>query len=108
MFSEVEVHRFAAAHADGAVVIDVREPWEYEAGHVPGAHLVPLSSLAARVGSWGRSTPLYVICQSGARSARAAALLSEAGFDVRSVRGGTSAWSAAGLPLVTGRHENAA
>ena len=45
---EIDRPAFAAAHADGALVIDVREPMEYLAGHVPGARLIPMGQLASR------------------------------------------------------------
>ena len=47
--TEIDVHQLHAARADGAEIIDVREPAEYVAGHVPGARLVPMSQLGARV-----------------------------------------------------------
>ena len=50
MVPEVDVHTFAAAHSDGALVIDVREPDEYVAGHVPGAKLIPLARLPHHAG----------------------------------------------------------
>ncbi len=108
MLSEVDIHQFAAVQADGAQVIDVREPAEYEAGHVPGARLIPLGRLTQGLGTLSRSRPVYVICASGNRSRSGAALLADAGFDALSVKGGTSAWSVAGLPIVRGVRENAA
>ncbi|HET8766090.1 MAG TPA: rhodanese-like domain-containing protein, partial [Pedococcus sp.] len=52
--SEVALDSFAAAHADGATVIDVREPGEYVGGHVPGAVLVPMGQLPSRVSELDR------------------------------------------------------
>ncbi|MEU4421557.1 rhodanese-like domain-containing protein [Actinoplanes sp. NPDC024001] len=100
---EVDVVTFAA-HRDGAVVIDVREPFEYLSGHVPGAELVPLARLAARIGDLPKDRPVYVICASGNRSLTAAGLLHRAGIDAWSVAGGTAAWQRAGHPVVRGRH----
>ena len=108
MVHEVSIATFATARADGAYVIDVREPDEYESGHVPGAQLIPLGHLEATLDSLSRTVPLYVICASGNRSRSAARRLVDAGFDARSVAGGTSAWSNAGLPLVTGVRRDAA
>ncbi len=108
MVSQVAVSCFAAAHADGALVLDVREPHEYAAGHVPGARLVPLATLNDALRDLPTSQPIYVICQSGSRSQIAAQLLSGAGREARSVIGGTSGWVSAGRPVVRGRRANAA
>ena len=100
--SEVALDNFAAAHADGATVIDVREPGEYVGGHVPGAVLVPMGQLPSRVSELDRSRPLYVICASGNRSGAMTDYLRRAGFDAWSVAGGTSAWVRSGRPVVMG------
>ncbi|MCE1177992.1 MAG: rhodanese-like domain-containing protein [Micrococcales bacterium] len=98
----IEIHHFAARHADGALVIDVREPAEYVAGHVPGARLMPSSQMGMWVGQVPRGHTVYVICQSGNRSRAAADFINHMGGDAGSVDGGTSAWQQAGRPLVTG------
>lgn len=108
MVQEVDVHTFAAAHADGALVIDVREPYEYMSGHVPGARLIPLGAVPQRAGELPRSERVYVICASGNRSQTAALWLSQAGLDAWSVAGGTGGWMSAGFPVVYGSTENAA
>ena len=73
--------------------IDVREPYEFAAGHVKGAVNVPLGELARRLGEFDRHAETYVICQTGHRSARAVRMLKKAGFEkAYSVKGGTSAW----------------
>ena len=100
--SEVTLEAFAAAHADGAPVIDVREPGEYVGGHVPGAVLVPMGQLPSRASTLDRVRPLYVICASGNRSAAMTDYLRRAGFDAWSVAGGTSAWARSGRPVVPG------
>ncbi len=84
---------------DGVTVIDVREPFEFEDGHVPGAANVPLQTVPDAVDRLDPDETLYVICQHGVRSERAAGYLESRGFDVVNVVGGTSAWSEAGLPL---------
>ena len=108
MIAEVDVRTFSAAHADGALVLDVREPHEYEAGHVPGARLVPLSIVADVAREMPTGQPIYVICQSGNRSWVAAQQLDRHGRDARSVRGGTSGWISAGRPVVRGARSNRA
>jgi rhodanese-related sulfurtransferase len=82
------------------VVVDVREPWEYKQGHVPGSILIPLGQLSARLGELDPEKPVAVICASGSRSQSAAALLGQKGFKtVYNVSGGTSAWMFSGLAL---------
>lgn len=102
MANEIELSRYAEAHAAGHVTVDVREPDEYVAGHVPDARLVPLSQIASVAGDLPTADPVYVICASGGRSKVAADVLSRAGLQAYSVRGGTAAWAQAGRPIVTG------
>ncbi|MDQ6838497.1 MAG: rhodanese-like domain-containing protein [Actinomycetota bacterium] len=99
---ETDLDTFAAAHAQGAVVVDVRQPDEYVEAHVPGAVLIPLGELAARQGEIPHSDPLYIICAAGGRSLTAAAALVDAGYPAMSVSGGTNGWIAAGHPVVSG------
>jgi len=81
---------------DDAYLVDVRNPDEYEAAHVPGALLLPLGELEARAGEIPRDRTVHVICKSGGRSARAVELLNAGGWDTVNVVGGTDAWIAAG------------
>ena len=78
--SEVDLVTFAGAHAAGAVVLDVRNPDEYDEAHVPGAVLIPLPELAARQDEIPEASPLYVICAAGGRSLTAAKALVAAGY----------------------------
>lgn len=81
-------------------VLDVREPWEFNAGHVPGAHLIPLGELETRVSQVPRDRPVLAICHSGSRSLAAAAFLRSLGYgDVSNVDGGTAAWIERGYPV---------
>ena len=103
--SESTMTDFVAAHSEGAVTVDVREPGEYAGGHVPNAENIPLESLgvqASRLASDAQGATVYVICASGNRSKAGAALLTRAGVDALSVAGGTAAWTGAGHPVVTG------
>lgn len=87
-------------NGDCPVVVDVREPWEYRQGHVPGAVLIPLGQLSTRVQELDPQRPVAVICASGNRSQSAAALLGQKGFrTVYNVSGGTGAWQYSGLAL---------
>jgi glyoxylase-like metal-dependent hydrolase (beta-lactamase superfamily II)/rhodanese-related sulfurtransferase len=86
-----------------AGLLDVREPEEYAHGHVPGAVNLPQADLATRLAEVPRERLVYLICQGGFRSLRAAQFLRQRGFeDVVSVKGGTEAWRAAGKPLAQG------
>lgn len=73
-------------------IIDVREVDEYEAGHIPNATNLPLSTLAENFETLNKDQHYFVVCQAGGRSARACEFLSGQGFDVTNVLGGTSAW----------------
>ena len=101
---EVGPDTLAAARRDGAVVVDVREPHEYTEGHVPCARLVPLASVPRHAHEMPTDRPVYLICRTGVRSVTAAQMLESAGVQAVSVAGGTEAWKAAGLPVVTGPH----
>lgn len=82
------------------VLIDVRTPEEFAEGHVAGARNIPVSEIQGRIGeleAW-RGKPVYLICRSGGRSAAAARILTEKGFDTVDVKGGTQAWVEAGNP----------
>ena len=85
---------------EGAVLLDVREPDEWEAGHAPEALHVPLAALAARLDQLDESTPVVAVCRVGGRSERAATALIQRGFDAVNMGGGMQAWAAAGLPVV--------
>ena len=74
-------------------LLDVREASEYEGGHIEGAVNAPLSSLDANQLSYPKDEPIYVICRSGNRSARAASQLQDAGYtEIYDVSGGMMAW----------------
>lgn len=90
------------AHPD-ALLIDVRMPAEYRAVHIPQARLMPLDQLdpAEVRGMASDGKPIYVICHAGGRGAKACQQLASAGLEhLVNVEGGTSAWAAAGLPVV--------
>ena len=99
---EIDVEALAAAHAEGAVIIDVREPDEYREVHAVGARLIPLGEVPERVAEVPDDEPVYVICRSGARSARAVEWLIGQGIDAANVVGGTLAWVEAGKPVLAG------
>jgi rhodanese-related sulfurtransferase len=85
-----------------AMVLDVRESAEYEKGHILGARNLPLAHLDARAGDFDkhRAKPVIVVCGTGDRSGKAAAILRRQGFQqVFTLNGGIGAWRQAGLPL---------
>jgi rhodanese-related sulfurtransferase len=102
MVREVDQSQFAEAHAQGHLVVDVREAAEYADGHVPGAPSIPLAALAEQAARMPAGEPVYVICASGNRSKVGAELLTRAGLDAYSVAGGTRDWIASGRPVATG------
>ena len=96
---DVDVEDALSRVREGAVLLDVREPSEWEAGHVEGATHVPLGDLDPA--AWPQDRETVVICRSGNRSGKAAALLGDAGRRVVNVAGGMKAYAAAGHPVVT-------
>jgi len=85
-----------------AVVIDVCEPGEFAQGHVIGAKNLPLGELEAKLAQVvkNKATPVVMVCQVGARSARAAATAQKLGYEnVQSLAGGLKAWQAANMPI---------
>lgn len=102
-YQTVDLAAFKAAVNAGRAphIIDVRTPTEYTGGHVPGAKNIPLNELEARVAELSsmKDQDLYLICESGGRSARAADVLAKQGFKAINVAGGTYAWRNAGYPV---------
>jgi hydroxyacylglutathione hydrolase len=89
----------AAIDSGGAVLLDVRERWEYDEVHLSGALLIPLMELRDRIGEVPSDKDVYVYCHLGARSARAAEFLTDSGrANVSNINGGIAAWIDAGLP----------
>jgi len=93
-----EVH--AAMRQGDAVLIDVREPWEYEQMRIPGAVLMPLGEMPERLREIPEDRDVYVHCRMGGRSGRAVEYLHEHGRPrAQNVVGGIDAWKEAGLPV---------
>ena len=85
-----------------AVMIDVREPAEFSAGHAPNAKNIPLAQLGKRIGELEKlkNRPAVLLCQTGGRSHAATALLKKAGFaEVVVLAGGINAWQQANMPV---------
>lgn len=103
MVEHVSVRHLAQAMERGdAHVIDVRESYEYVAGHVPGAQHVPMHLVPLRVAELPQDKDLYLICETGNRSFQVGLYLARQGVRSHNVEGGTSAWRWAGGPLATG------
>jgi glyoxylase-like metal-dependent hydrolase (beta-lactamase superfamily II)/rhodanese-related sulfurtransferase len=85
------------------LLLDVREPGEYQAGHLPGALSIPQAELALHLSELPRDREILTVCASGARSRRAGEFLRAHGFDrVTNLDGGTNGWIQAGYPVETG------
>lgn len=97
--SEVSVSEVPALLDQGAVLLDVREPHEWTAGHAAAATHVPLHALSPDNVPDG--APLLVVCHLGGRSAMATSALRRAGYAAVNVTGGMEAWQQAGMPVVT-------
>lgn len=88
-----------AAAATDHVFLDVREPYEWEAGHVEGSVHIPIGQIQRRFEELDRDRPIVVVCQVGQRSALVAEFLTAQGFEAHNLHGGLHEWTAAGLPL---------
>lgn len=84
------------------VILDVRQPYEYQSGYIQGAKLIPLGELPAKMDQLPHNREIICVCQSGSRSSTAARHLMSAGFKVRNMQGGMNLWLQAGLPIQRG------
>src|SRR3954447_21405427 len=97
---DIEPERVAELHDQGAIqLVDVREPYEWAAGHIPGARHVQLNELASRPGAIDRERPVVFVCRVGGRSGMAAAAFRDGGYDAYNLAGGVLAWAGGGLPF---------
>jgi rhodanese-related sulfurtransferase len=88
----------------GALLVDVREPWEFEEVRAPGALLLPLGEFTRRYSELPQERDLLIICHSGYRSMQAATFLLRHGYSqVANVAGGMEEWEYAGLPIERGK-----
>jgi rhodanese-related sulfurtransferase len=100
MDSDYTAQQVATLMESGDVqLVDVRQPYEHEAGRIAGDRHIELGRLAAEVETLDRERPVVFYCRSGARSAMATEAFRGAGFDAHNMLGGLLDWEAAGLPL---------
>ncbi len=99
---EIDIEALDGHVRAGRLVLDVREDDEYQAGHVPGAVHIPLSTVPDQLDDLPVEAPVFVVCAVGGRSARAVRFLRAQGLDATNVAGGTKAWIEAGKPVVLG------
>jgi rhodanese-related sulfurtransferase len=102
----VDVHEASArlaSDADGALIVDVREPDEVRTVRVDGATHIPTSQFVQRVAELPKDRALLVLCATGSRSAAVTGYLLRSGWtDVTNISGGITAWERAGLPVTRG------
>jgi rhodanese-related sulfurtransferase len=85
---------------EGALLLDVREDHEWQAGHAPQATHLPMSRIGAGVAQLPADRLIVCVCHVGARSAAVAEALTNAGYSAANLAGGMDAWAAQGLPVV--------
>ncbi|MEV5573496.1 rhodanese-like domain-containing protein [Spirillospora sp. NPDC052269] len=89
----------AAEVPEGAYLLDVREQYEWDAGHAPEAVHIPMGELSDRAAEIPRDREIFVVCRSGMRSAQVTVALNQAGWMARNVDGGMKRWKESGRPL---------
>lgn len=89
------------AIGEGTAVLDVREDYEWEAGHIQGALHIPVDQIPARLDELDPDEDLHVICRTGGRSHRVTEWLVANGYSAVNVRGGMDAWIEASKPMVS-------
>jgi rhodanese-related sulfurtransferase len=101
--AEISVQDAYARRDAGAFILDVREPDEWNQGHIPGATLIPLLELKSRLSEVPKDQEVVVVCHSGNRSKQGRDILLKAGYEqVTSMKGGMTQWLAASYPTVSG------
>jgi rhodanese-related sulfurtransferase len=96
----IEVAQVPDPIPEGVTVLDVREPLEWQYGHIDGAVHIPLTELPDRAAELPVAQQLLVVCKVGGRSAQATAFLREKGFEAVNLAGGLIDWVDAGRPMV--------
>jgi rhodanese-related sulfurtransferase len=103
MQAELTTPRGVYEHLDEVQVVDVREPYEWQAGRIDGAVHIPLNSLMSGAGSdLDRERPVVMVCRVGNRSELATLMMQARGFEAYNLEGGMEAWASEGLPFSAG------
>ena len=97
--TEAPAERVAELLAEGAQLVDVRRPYEWEAGHIPGARQIEMNELPAQSQTLERERSVVFYCRTGNRSGMAADAFREAGYDAYHLAGGIEGWVAGGREL---------
>lgn len=92
----------ASAEAESFIFVDVREGYEFDAGHIAGSIHIPMMELPHRFDEIPRDRPIVAVCQIGQRSELAANFLTQQGFEAHNLEGGMAKWVAAGFPSQSG------
>lgn len=92
----------AFENRDEFCYLDVREPYEWEAGHIEGSLHIPIRDIQSRFEELDKEVPIVVVCQVGQRSALVSEFLATKGYDAQNLEGGLDAWASRGYPLVGG------
>ncbi len=101
--AEISVAQAAAKRDQGAFILDVRQPEEWNEGHIPDATLIPLGELPNRLNEVPKDREVVVVCRSGNRSQQGRDILRGAGYTlITSMAGGMNDWQSQGLPVVSG------
>jgi rhodanese-related sulfurtransferase len=97
---DIEAAQVAELAREGKIqLIDVREPYEWDAGRIPGARHLAVGELTAQAETIDRETSVVFYCRVGGRSAMAANAFRRAGYDAFTMTGGMLEWQAQGLPI---------
>ena len=83
----------ADASREKPLLLDVREPWEFERARIAGAQLVPMREVPSRLAEIDEAREIVAICHHGGRSMQVALFLEKAGYTVHNLTGGVDAWS---------------
>jgi rhodanese-related sulfurtransferase len=96
----MDANLYLVSRKEPVQVLDVRDPEEWDAGHLENAIHIPLPELQGRLGELDPGLPILAVCRTGVRAAKAVDLLSANGFDAENIEGGTEALAEAGVTLV--------
>lgn len=86
---------------DDLQIVDVRDPDEWDAGHIDDADHIPMDQVEQRLDEIDEDTPVVAVCRSGARSGEVAEDLQARGYDAENLEGGMEAWRDEGLPMTS-------